>query len=92
MTTPEHAPEHPAPAPDLDAVIGRFALWPFTDETPLIQAGVDSLSVLRIVADLAVSPGQEIGVERLVAIQTIGELKDWLREMSRPAAAPGGTA
>jgi acyl carrier protein len=72
-------------SPDLDAVIGRYALWTFTDETSLVQAGVDSLSVLRMVAELATSPDREIGAERLVAVTTIGELKDFLADLTGSA-------
>lgn len=82
---------------DLDAVISRYAMWPFQDDTTLVQAGLDSLSVLRMVADLEPDPDREIGAERLVAIETVGELKTWLAALHRggtPAAGEqlGGAA
>ncbi|MGH8791176.1 MAG: acyl carrier protein [Stackebrandtia sp.] len=84
---PVPAGEQDALPADLDAVIGRYATWTFDDDTSLVQAGLDSLSVLRMVADLAPDPDREIGAERLVAIETVRELKTWLTDLCRPDGA-----
>jgi acyl carrier protein len=78
-------------AEDIDTIISRYAMWSYQDDTTLVQAGVDSLSVLRMVSDLMPDPEREIGAERLVAIETVGELKAWLADLTaRPTFGTAG--
>jgi aryl carrier-like protein len=94
MDTPDVlTPPAAAPAAiDFDEVIARYAMWSFDDDTPLVQAGLDSLSMLRMVADLETDPDREIGAERLVAIDTVGELKTWLTSLYGPDAGRAGAS
>lgn len=66
-----------APA-DLDAVIAKYATRGFTDSTALLDAGIQSLSLLRLVVDVLPDDDAEIDVTSTADLRTIGELKAWL--------------
>lgn len=53
--------------------------------TLLPEAGVDSLSLLRLAVEFAVANDTEIDATRLAEIHTIADLKGWLRDL---ASAP----
>ncbi|HTZ45360.1 MAG TPA: phosphopantetheine-binding protein [Jatrophihabitans sp.] len=75
---------------DLDSVIGNYASPGFTDTTPLVAAGLDSLTMLRVVAAVAADDDTEIDASRLVDLRTVADLKDWLRAVAgtgRPESA-----
>jgi len=63
---------------DLDAAIGRYAAVSYTDSTPLVAAGLDSLTLLRLAADVAVDDDSEIDAGGLVRLRTVADLKTWL--------------
>ena len=69
---------------DLDALISRYAPGSFTDSTPLNEAGLVSLSVFRIAAELAPDFAAEIDVEGLAGVHTIADLKRWLTKIVTP--------
>jgi hypothetical protein len=77
--------------PDLDAVIARYATVAFTGATPLHEAGVDSLSLLRLASEVLADVDAEIDATRLVDLRTIDDLKAWLADPAGPAAPGGGT-
>lgn len=62
----------------LDAAIAVYASGEFDDATPLAEAGVASLAVLRIVVDVLPDPSYELDTEALAAVSTVGDLKRWL--------------
>jgi hypothetical protein len=64
--------------PDLDEVIARYAVSSFTDTTLLTEAGVVSLSIFRIIAELHPEPDVEIDIESVADVRTVLELKQWL--------------
>ena len=70
---------------DFDAIIARYAIGDFTDDSPLTDVGVDSLSVLRMAAELATDPAQPVWPERLARLRTVGDLKAWLGATEVPA-------
>ncbi|WP_433374786.1 hypothetical protein [Streptosporangium sp. CA-115845] len=73
----------------IDDVIARHAVGTFDEATPLVHAGIESLSILRIISEAVPDPATEIDLARLVDVHTIGDLRGWLREMaSRSAGAP----
>lgn len=69
-------------AAELDRLIAAYAGGPFNDSTKLAEAGVVSLAVFRIIADLGPSTGVEINAERLADVHTIGDLKAWLWDLT----------
>ncbi len=50
----------------------------FTDRTELVALGVDSLLLLRVIADLAVDPTQEIDPQGLADVITVSDLRDFV--------------
>jgi aryl carrier-like protein len=69
------------PVPDLDAVIARYATFTFDDSTPLLDAGLESLALLRLAVETAADDDAEIDATRLVDLHTVGDLKAWLIEL-----------
>jgi hypothetical protein len=66
---------------DLDDVIARYATEPFEDSTPIVEAGLVSTSVLRVITDVVTDPGVEIDAGRFADVRTVGDLKQWLRDI-----------
>ena len=71
---------------DFDARIARYATGSFDDSTPLAQAGIDSLALLRLAVESAAANGTEIDAGRLVTLRTVGDVKSWLRELAEAPA------
>ncbi|GAA3266023.1 MULTISPECIES: acyl carrier protein [Dactylosporangium] len=69
---------------DLDPMIARYATVAFDDSTPLLEAGLESLSLLRLAVEVATDENAEIDASRLVDVRTVGDLKVWLRELVEP--------
>jgi acyl carrier protein len=63
---------------DLDATIARYATFTFDDSTPLLDAGLESLALLRLAVDVASDEEAEIDASRLVDLRTVADLKGWL--------------
>ncbi|MFI5779964.1 phosphopantetheine-binding protein [Nocardia sp. NPDC051570] len=71
---------------DLDVAIARHATAEFDDSTLLTDAGLESLSLIRLAVEAATDEDAEIDATRLVDIHTIGDLKVWLLELVDAAA------
>jgi hypothetical protein len=71
---------------DLDLVIARYTTASFDDLTPLQQAGIESLSLLRLAADVATDEDAEIDATQLVDLRTVGDLKQWLLALALASA------
>jgi aryl carrier-like protein len=69
---------------DLNPMIARYATVAFDDSTPLLEAGLESLSLLRLAVEVATDENAEIDATRLVDVRTVGDLKVWLRELVEP--------
>lgn len=67
---------------DLDATIARYATFAFDDSTPLLDAGLESLALLRLAVDVATDEDAEIDASRLVDLHTVADLKGWLRDLA----------
>lgn len=67
---------------DLDATIARYATFTFDDATPLLDAGLESLALLRLAVEVAADEDAEIDATRLVDLQTVGDLKGWLADLA----------
>lgn len=67
---------------DLDAMIAKYATVSFDDDTALLDAGLESLSLLRLAVEVAADEDAEIDATRLVDLGTVGELKQWLTELA----------
>ncbi|WP_309112092.1 acyl carrier protein [Actinosynnema sp. CA-248983] len=67
---------------DLDAAIAKHATAAYDDSTPLLDAGLESLSLLRLAVEVAGDDDTEIDATRMVDLRTIGDLKAWLAEMA----------
>ena len=72
-------------ASDLDATIATYATDGFTDATPLLEAGIDSLSLIRLAVEVVTDGDAEIDATRLVNLRTIGDLKAWLMDLAAGA-------
>jgi acyl carrier protein len=68
-------------AAELDDAIAKVATKEFTDTSTLPEAGIQSLSLLRLVVDLLPDDDAEIDVTKLGQIKTVGDLKAWLVEL-----------
>ncbi len=66
---------------DLDATIARYATFTFDDSTPLLDAGLESLALLRLAVDVASDEEAEIDASRLVDLHTVADLKGWLTDI-----------
>jgi acyl carrier protein len=73
---------------DLDQAIASYAVGRYNDGSSLTQAGLESLSVLRLVADVVTDPDLEIDTGHLAHVRTVGDLKGWLRGL---IASPAGS-
>jgi hypothetical protein len=69
----------------IDAVIRRNVRVPFEDCFGLAEAGLDSLSVLRIASELIPDPDQEIDPAGLADVRTVADLRRWLHFLLVPA-------
>lgn len=67
---------------NLDSTIAKYATAAFDDSTSLLDAGLESLSLLRLAVEVAVDDDAEIDATRLVDVQTVGDLKKWLRDLA----------
>jgi len=74
----------------LDAAIAKYATASFDDSTPLLEAGLESLSLLRLAVDVATDDSSEIDATRLVGLRTVGDLKAWLSSMMPVDAGEAG--
>lgn len=72
---------------DLDTLIARHATAAFDDSTPLLDAGLDSLSLIRLAVETTADEDAEIDATRLVDVTTIGDLKAWLRDLASAGTA-----
>jgi acyl carrier protein len=66
---------------DLDATIARYATFAFDDTTPLLDAGLESLALLRLAVDVATDEDAEIDATRLADLRTVADLKHWLADL-----------
>jgi Phosphopantetheine attachment site len=67
---------------DLDAMIAEHATGAFDDSTPLPAAGLESLSLLRLVVAAAADQDGEIDAARLAQLRVVADLKAWLTELA----------
>ena len=74
---------------DLDSAIAKHATADFDDSTPLQDAGLESLSVLRLAVEVATDETAEIDATQLVDVRTIGDLKAWLTGLAGSGPAAG---
>jgi acyl carrier protein len=73
----------------LDATIARYATFTFDDSTPLLDAGLESLSLLRLAVEVATDEDAEIDATRMVDLRTVADLKAWLGSMMLADQAGG---
>lgn len=77
--------------PDLDSMIAQYATEDFGDSTSIQEAGLDSLSLLRLAVDAA-SADAEIDAAGLVGVRTVADLKVWLTRLVANDADEAGVA
>ncbi|GAA0706613.1 acyl carrier protein [Dactylosporangium roseum] len=77
---------------DLDATIARYATFAFDDTTPLLDAGLESLALLRLAVDVATDDDAEIDATRLADLKTVADLKGWLADLMPAAGTTEGDA
>lgn len=75
---------------DIDRAITAAAPAEVDDATSLLRAGLDSLAVLRLAAEV-VDEGGEVDPAGLAGVRTVGDLKRWLRTLAAGAAAGQAT-
>jgi aryl carrier-like protein len=66
---------------DIDQAISAAALAEVDDATSLQRAGLDSLAILRLAAQVVDEDG-EVDPAGLADVRTIGDLKRWLRVLA----------
>ncbi len=74
---------------DFDATIARYATFTFDDSTPLLDAGLESLALLRLAVEVAADDDAEIDATRLVDLHTVADLKGWLHDLASTAQNGG---
>ncbi|MGW7545590.1 phosphopantetheine-binding protein [Streptomyces sp. NPDC054770] len=62
----------------LAGIARRVGDQPMTETSELVALGVDSLLLLRLIADFATDETQEIDPHALAEIVTVGDLADFL--------------
>ncbi|NIL64874.1 acyl carrier protein [Salinispora arenicola] len=62
------------------------------DSTPLLEAGLESAVAAATRRRRANDDDAEIDATRLVDLRTVGDLKQWLHELSAVGAETGGGA
>ncbi|MFF4489537.1 phosphopantetheine-binding protein [Streptomyces sp. NPDC001544] len=77
--------------PDLDSTIARYATADFDDSTLIQEAGLESLSLLRLAVEVA-DEDVEIDAAGLVDVRTVGDLKAWLTSLLPATADEPGAA
>ncbi|MFG2906690.1 phosphopantetheine-binding protein [Kitasatospora sp. NPDC048286] len=77
--------------PDLDSTIARYATADFDDSTLIQEAGLESLSLLRLAVEVA-DEDVEIDAAGLVEVRTVGDLKVWLTSLLPAGADEPGAA
>ncbi|MGW4213749.1 hypothetical protein ACWEIJ_37600 [Lentzea sp. NPDC004789] len=76
-------------AAQIHALIESHAAGSFTDSTTLVDAGVVSLSIFRMIAELRPDPGAELDIEGLAHVHTVADLKRWLGAIAGASAQLG---
>ena len=69
----------------IDDAVSRYASIPFDDTATLIEVGIESMSIVRIIVDLNFDPSLEIDMSRIVEMVTVADLKRWLRGLAECA-------
>lgn len=77
--------------PDLDSTIAQYATADFGDSTLIQEAGLESLSLLRLAVEVA-DEDAEIDAAGLVDVRTVGDLKVWLTSLFPDDADETGAA
>ncbi|MCX4390113.1 phosphopantetheine-binding protein [Micromonospora peucetia] len=72
-------------------MIAQYATEDFGDSTSIQEAGLDSLSLLRLAVDAA-SADAEIDAAGLVGVRTVADLKVWLTRLVANDADEAGVA
>jgi len=67
---------------DVDALISSYATVGFTGSTRLLDAGVESLSLLRLAVEAMPDGDVEIDVIGLTELRTIEDLRAWLADLA----------
>ena len=80
-----------SPTIDFDPMIARYAVTEFDDSTSLLEAGLESLSLLRLAVDVATDDDAEIDAAQLVDLRTVKDLKQWLARLAIGGGAGGDT-
>jgi acyl carrier protein len=66
------------------STIHQFVHVLFTNESTLVEIGLDSLAVLRIVTALAPDPDREIDLSELADLRTVGQFRHWASRQVTP--------
>jgi acyl transferase domain-containing protein len=81
----EQIAEGDAPDPATGILRGH-AHTSFSDDSALSDIGIDSLTLIRIVVDVATSDGREMDDTDLAALRTVGDFRRWFTETQEVAA------
>ena len=76
---------------DLDSTIAKYASVGFDDSTPLLEAGLESLSLLRLAVEVTTDEDAEIDATGLVDLRTVGDLKRWLANLANGTGQAGAS-
>ncbi|WP_199272923.1 hypothetical protein [Streptomyces broussonetiae] len=73
-------------------MIAQYATADFGDSTLIQEAGLESLSLLRLAVEVAAGEDAEIDAAGLVDLRTVGDLKVWLTSLVPDNADGTGAA
>jgi acyl carrier protein len=74
----------------IDNIVRRYAVASFNDTSTLTDAGLESMSVVRIIVDLNFDPAIEIDMAHFAELRTVTDLKRWLSSLAVNAPRGGG--
>ncbi|RKT82210.1 hypothetical protein SAMN05421805_111126 [Saccharopolyspora antimicrobica] len=66
---------------EIDARLAEFVRSQWRDDSTLVEVGIDSLTAVRIVVGLLPDDDAEIDAARLGGIRTVGQFRQWLRDL-----------
>ncbi|PHX40856.1 hypothetical protein AO263_33695 [Pseudomonas sp. NZIPFR-PS5] len=74
-------------ADNVTAVIRKAVGREFTDDSRLVELGVDSLAAVRMILTLIPDSDSEIDLSVLVDLRTVGEFRHWIEQQAALASS-----
>lgn len=72
---------------DITAAICKTVGRDFTNDSRLVELGIDSLAVVRMILTLIPEGDNEIDLSDLVDLRTVGQFRHWIEQQVAPSIA-----